>query len=165
MEYAVIYYSESGNTEMLAKEIYTALGPGDKVLINMRDGKEIPRAEVYFVGFPIHQKNCSIKIVDALEQIETGKLVLFATCGLTPTDGYRKKLEDAVSLWLPEGADYMGMFLCQGRTTEEQKDVFYRTNSEYQEKLENMFWEGDSHPNTEDMKDMARYMKRILQRP
>jgi flavodoxin len=162
MEYAVIYYSESGNTKMLAQQIYETINSDDKTIIDLNKSQQIPKAKLYFVGFPIHQKNCSLKIVDALEQIETGKLVLFATCGLTPTDAYRQKLEKALSLWLPDEVDYLGMFLCQGKTKEAQKEYWYNNNSEYREKIEIMLQEGDSHPNTDDIENVIHYVKKIL---
>jgi flavodoxin len=162
MEYAVIYYSESGNTEMLAEQIYEIIGSSDKILIDLNKTQQIPSADMYFVGFPIHQKNCSIKVVDALEQIGGGKLVLFATCGLTPTGAYRQKLEEALSLWISDETDYLGMFLCQGKTKEGQKEKFYRMNPEYQQKMEDMFQEGDSHPNRNDIEDAVQYMKKFL---
>jgi flavodoxin len=162
MEYAVIYYSESGNTEMLAEQIYEVIDSSHKILIDLDKTQQIPSANVYFVGFPIHQKNCSLKVVDALEQIETGKLVLFATCGLTPTGAYRQKLEEALSLWISEETDYLGMFLCQGKTREEQKENFYRMNPEYREKMEDMLQQGDSHPNRDDIEDVIHYVKRFL---
>jgi flavodoxin len=162
MEYAVIYYSESGNTQMLAEQIYEAIESDDKALINLSEQEDIPGANMYFVGFPIHQKNCSLKIVDAFEQMEAGSLVLFATCGLTPTDNYRQKLEDAISVWLPDGVDYLGMFLCQGSTDEKQKAKFYEENPKYREKLEGMFREGDNHPNSDDLENVSQYVSMLL---
>jgi flavodoxin len=162
MKYAVIYYSESGNTEMLAKQIYTVIDSNEKILIDLNEQEQIPCADVYFVGFPIRQNNCSIKVVDALEQIETGKLMLFATCGLTPTEAYKQKLEETLCIWLPEEIEYLGMFLCQGRMVETQREYFYHSNIEYQEKLEDMFYEGENHPDKEDLEAVVRYVKNIL---
>jgi flavodoxin len=159
MKYAVVYYSETGNTEMLAKQIYHLLDGQERILVNVAEQTEMPPADVYFAGFPIHQKNCSIKAVEALEQIETGKLMLFATCGLTPTENYRKKLEMALSVWISDDVDYMGMFLCQGKTTDIQKEKIYDITPAYRDKLEMMFHEGDNHPNREDLEKLAEYIK------
>jgi flavodoxin len=157
MRYAVIYDSETGNTEMLAKQIYRVLDSFEKELVNISCQSQIPDADVYFVGFPIHKKNCSLKIMNALEQIESGKLALFATCGIKPTDSYKRKLEDALKVWISDDAEYLGMFLCQGRTKEETKAYFYKTNPEYRDKLEDMFREGESHPDRADMEEAARF--------
>jgi flavodoxin len=162
MKYAVIYYSESGNTEMLAKQIYGAIDSNEKILVDLNKQQQIPKADMYFAGFPIHKKNCSLKVVDALEQMETGGLILFATCGLTPTAAYRQKLEDALSVWLPDNIDYLGMFLCQGKTSEEQKEYFYQTNPEYRDKLAEMFSEGETHPDREDIKNAVNFVRKFL---
>jgi flavodoxin len=159
MKCAVVYYSETGNTEKLAKQIYYLLDGQERILVNATVQPEIPQADVYFVGFPIHQKNCSIKAVDVLEQIETGKLMLFATCGLTPTEKYQKKLETALNVWISDDVDYMGMFLCQGKTTDIQKEKIYDINPVYRDKLETMFHEGDNHPNQEDFEKLTEYIK------
>jgi flavodoxin len=162
MKCAVLYYSETGNTELLAKQIYESIGSDEKTLVNVSEQQQIPYADVYLVGFPIHKKNCSIKVVDVLDQIETGKVILFATCGLTPTENYRQKLESALRIWISDEVEYLGMFLCQGRTTEQQKNSFYESNPEYQDKLLNMFNEGEHHPNQDDVKNMIQYIKSVL---
>lgn len=164
MKYAVLYYSETGNTETLAKQIYTAIDSKEKTIMNLKEQEQadIPYADVYLAGFPIHQKNCGIKVVDALEKIESGKLILFATCGLTPTENYRKKLEDALNIWISDGVEYLGMFLCQGRTVEAQRESFYNSNPEYREKLGDMFMEGERHPNEEDLDQAVRFVKSVL---
>jgi flavodoxin len=162
MKYAVIYYSRSGNTEILAKQIYALIESDDKILIDLNEQEKIPWADVYFVGFPIHQKNCSLKIVDALEQIETGRLMLFVTCGLTPTENYKQKLEETLRIWLPDGAEYLGMYLCQGRTDEKQKEFLCNANPKYKDKFEQMFIEGERHPNRDDLDDLIRCIKNIL---
>jgi flavodoxin len=163
MKCAVLYYSETGNTEKIAERIYETIGSSDKKLVDLQSGSEIPSADIYFVGFPIHKKNCSMRIVDALEQIDHGKIALFATCGMTPAEKYKQKLEDALSIWLPDDVEYLGMFLCQGSTTESQKEYFYDANPEYQEKIREMLEEGNSHPDEADLEHAAGYAKKILQ--
>jgi flavodoxin len=163
MKYAVLYYSETGNTEKVAKWIYGAINSDEKALVNIRSDSCIPDADLYFVGFPIHKQNCNMKIVDLLEQIEQGSIVLFATCGMQPTEKYRKKLEDSITLWLSDDVEYLGMFLCQGRTTEEQKAAFGDALPEYRGKLIEMLKSGDYHPDENDHEEAVRYVQEFLQ--
>jgi flavodoxin len=164
MRYAVLYDSETGNTKEVAKRIYESIDSTDKRFIRIEsENTMVPEADIYLVGFPIHQQTCSMKIVDVLEQIETGKIVLFATCGMRPTEKYQQKLEDSLMIWLSDDVEYLGMFLCQGKTTEEQKQVFYRANPEYREKLRTMLSEGDRHPDQQDIKDAVTYISTTLQ--
>jgi flavodoxin len=163
MKYAVLYVSETGNTKKVANEVYAAIDFSNKEIVDLKTEAQIPQADIYFVGFPIHQKNCGMKIVDALEQIETGKVALFATCGLKPTEKYKQKLEDSLSIWLSDDAEYLGLYLCQGKTTEAQKKAFYDSNPEYRDKLREMLEEGNTHPDEEDLESAAYYVKRVLQ--
>jgi flavodoxin len=161
MQCAVLYDSETGNTKQVAERIYEAIDTADKELIDLKEEAQIPQADLYFVGFPIHQKNCGMRIVDALEEISCGKFALFATCGMNSTEKYKQKLEDSLSIWLPDQAEYMGMFLCQGKTTAEQKNIFCNSNPEYRDKIAGMLQEGDSHPNEEDFDDAVTFAKEI----
>jgi flavodoxin len=162
MKYAVIYYSETGNTKIVAEKIYETINSRDKIMVNLKEDTNIPKADLYFVGFPIRQKNCGMQIVDALEQIESGKIVLFATCAMNPTEKYKSKLEKALAIWMPDDVEYLGMFLCQGRTTKAQKEVFYNASPEYKDKMKEMFDEGDYHPNSVDLNDAVNFTKNIL---
>jgi flavodoxin len=163
MSYAVLYYSETGNTEKLAKQIYAAIDSDEKEIINLEAETQVPQADIYFVGFPIQRNNCSMKVVDALDQMEDGKVVFFATCGMKPTEKYKKKLEDTLSIWVPDDVEYLGMFLCQGKTTPEQKKQFCDANPNYKDKIQKMLDDGNSHPNEQDFEDAFYYVKEILQ--
>jgi flavodoxin len=161
MRYVVAYYSESGNTEELAERIYQAIDAQDKEIVDLSATSQIPYADIYFVGFPIHQNNCSMKVINAFEQMEGSKIALFATCGLSPTEHYKEKLSEALEIWLPDDAECLGMYLCQGKTTELEKNKFYRDNPEYQDRLEAMFEEGDTHPNRDDLDAAEQFVERI----
>ncbi len=163
MKYAVIFYSETGNTERLAEEIYMSIKSNEKVFINLKEDTAIPQADIYFIGFPIQKQSCSLKIIECLEQIELGKLVLFATCGMSPTINYKQKLEDSLMVWLPDNVDYLGMFLCQGKITDKQKQYFCQMKPEYAEQMKRMFAEGDKHPDWNDRNDAVEYINNILE--
>lgn len=89
MKYAVIYTSETGNTEELAKNIFVSLPGNDKKIINAAEMTELPEAECYFIGFPIKNRTCGIEILDILEQLDNVKIALFATCGMPASEKYK----------------------------------------------------------------------------
>ena len=162
MKFAVIYDSETGNTQKIAFEIYDAIGYWDKELLNLNEDDEIPDADVYFVGFPIHRRNCSLKIVECLEKIETGKVILFATCGLSASNTYREKLEDKFSVWISDGAEYLGLYLCQGETTVEQQKRFLEAHPDISAELSEMLVKGIAHPNEDDLVRTVEFTEQIL---
>ena len=164
MRFAVIYESETGNTERIALEIFDTIGYRDKEMIDLNANKDIPEADVYFVGFPIHQRNCSLKVMDCLEQIECGKIVLFATCGMSPTNSYREKLEEKFSVWISDDAEYCGLFLCQGETTIQQQKRFLDTHPDISAELSEMLAKGIGHPDEDDLEQVIRFTEQILEK-
>ena len=162
MKYAVIYYSETGNTKKLAESLYSSLESLDKVLVDLYDAIQIPKADIYFVGIPVYRQNCRIKVIECLEQIENVNIALFVTCGLNPTEKYKKKIEDALSVWINESCNYLGMHMCQCKTLDSQKEKFYNSNPKYIEQLQDMFQKTEDHPNDIDMNQIKDFAKQIV---
>lgn len=162
MKYAVIYQSKSGNTEMLAKQIYRTLGSEDKEIIDLDSTSEIPEADVYFVGFGIHDYSCSMNVLDTFEKITGGQIALFATCGYMPTDKYKANLEKNLDVWLPDEAEYLGMFLCQGNVQADRREIMLEKMPGKEKELNRMFEVGSTHPNQDDLMASADFTARIL---
>jgi len=161
MKYAVVYYSETGNTQKVAEAIYDVLPLGEKMLYQIKDLQTAPKADVYFVGFSIRNNTCGIETMNFLDQIKGGKVALFATCGFYPADGYREQLEHRLSVWLPERAKYLGMFLCQGRIQDAQADRIKQNMPKAEKQLIEMFIEGQGHPDEADMMAAKEFSEKI----
>ena len=157
MRYAVIYQSKSGNTRLLAEQIYETLNTEEKEIIDIDITTDIPDADVYFVGFGIHNRFCSMDVLDILEQISGGHIVLFATCGYLPTEQYKVNLETHMEAWLPENADYLGMFLCQGTVETDRRKIMIGQMPSKEKELEHMFELGSVHPDQEDISSVTDF--------
>ncbi len=164
MKYAVIYQSRGGNTKQLAEEIFHCLSGTDKALLDLDEHPGIPRAEMYFVGFGIRNESCSMDIIDCLENIQESRFALFATCGLAPSEKYKARLERNLSVWFPENADYLGMYLCQGNAEEDwQRTMIGRMPSE-EERLREMFRRGAGHPDSADTRRAGEFAAKLQQK-
>ena len=81
MKALVAYYSESGNTEKLAKAIYDGITVPEKVIApiseaNANDG------DVIFVGFPVQASSVPPKVEKFIKSVPEGKkLAFFVTHG------------------------------------------------------------------------------------
>lgn len=164
MKYAVIYQSKSGNTRLLAQKIYNSIDADEKELCDIDEGGDIPEADMYFVGFGIHNNSCSMDIADCLENIGMAKLALFVTCGYTPTDKYKEKLEKNLEVWLPEEAEYLGMFLCQGNVEADRRKIMIDQMPQAEEQIRQMFLQGGSHPDEDDLISASNFAKRMQRR-
>lgn len=164
VSYAVIYQSQTGNTKRIAEAIYEAVKSERKSLINVNELDMMPKADVYFVGFNIHNENCSIEIIDCLEEIQNGYVALFSSCGYVPTDEYKALIKRKTEVWLPEEIEYLGMFVCQGRIEEAQRVIMRDNMPDRVEILNKMFDIGDSHPDIQDYNGAVTFAKSIQSR-
>lgn len=95
-------------------------------------------------------------------------ILLFATCGMEPTEEYRKALERGIEAFLPDECDYRGMFLCQGAIPEEGvtmlRDHMKKTGeTEKLQQLDELFTRSQAHPDLQDLDAAARFVKEVLQ--
>lgn len=163
MKYAVIYQSQYGSTQKVAETIFETICCEEKVLYNLNTVETLPDADVYFVGFPIHDGSCSIDVMDCLDQLEGKAIALFATCGMVATGQYKESVEPSLAVWVPEESEYLGFFLCQGKIPEEERKKLIRDNPELKEKLRQLFTMGSQHPDNEDFAAAAGFAEDICQ--
>lgn len=157
MTYSVIYHSQTGNTEKLAKKIYQSISAAEKSIYEMQGLQTIPSADVYFIGFGVRNGTCGIETMNCLDKIKGGKIALFATCGFIPAEQYRNQVEHNMMVWLPEHAAYLGMYLCQGKIVQAQAEKFMQTMPEARGQMEEMFQEGSCHPDESDLENASQF--------
>ncbi len=166
LEYAVLYQSETGNTRQVAAEIFNAIPSDCKDLINLCECRQIPDAEVYFVGFGVQKGTCGRKVIDCLSQFSNKKVVLFATCGAKPLEEYRKTVESNVAAWLEDDNEYLGMFMCQGKMLMEVRKKYEESqtpeNMTHIKRMLENFDEAMLHPNTEDLNNVREFVLEVL---
>lgn len=161
MKYAVIYQSKSGNTRKIAEEIYEALSTNEKEIYDIDSDKNMPEADIYFIGFGIHNNSCSMDIINCFDEISGSRFAIFATCGYVPTQQYKGKLERQLDVWMPEDADYLGMFLCQGNVERDRRTIMIGQMPSQEDKLRQMFEVGSSHPDEDDLSKAGEFAKGI----
>ena len=164
MKYAVLFQSKSGNTGVVAQVMFEALSDNDKKIYDIDKINELPKAEVYFVGFGVQNYNCSLKVIDILEKLRNCKCVLFATCGFLPKESYKENLVGYMKTWLPDTCELLGMFLCQGKAAEGWKQQMLKQNPTQQERLLEMFQYGEEHPDCMDLSMATEFVKEMQKR-
>lgn len=160
MKYAVIYISETGNTEELAKNIYVSLPGNDKTIMDAGKITELPEADFYFIGFPVKNRICSIEIMNILEQLENVKVALFASCGLPANEKYKQYIENAVSPWINDETDYRGLYLCQGKASEKFREILETKTNYSSEELDRIMI--SEHPNDDDINRLYEFVDSVI---
>lgn len=167
-DFAVLYSSVSGNTEKIASVIFNALPSDNSVLLNIKQEVDVPQADMYFIGFGVHNETCSMDVLNVLEQIGDKKVVFFATCGRVPNDETKKRLINSVNAWL-EDDQFVGMYLCQGKLPDDLYAQYHEKcksqigkTSKAQDiliKLEEL----QKHPDRADYENAMGFVRQVVQ--
>ena len=161
MKYAVIYISETGNTEEIAKNIFVSLPGDDKKMVNAEKMTELPVAEQYFIGFPVKNCTCGIEILNILEQLENVKIALFASCGLPANDKYKQYVENSVLPWINDDCSYLGIFLCQGKSTEKFREKLEIKTGYSSDEIDRIMEMASNHPDDNDIKHLCEFAQAV----
>ena len=166
----VVYSSETGNTKLLAEEIYYYLpdSMGTKDIVNIRSWNGTLFAENYFIGFWINRGSCSLEIIDLISSIKESNVAFFGTCGLGSTDDYYKMIEQNAKVWLPDSNTFLGSYFCQGRMPMEIRDRYEACRGKCDDaKIDHMLECFDSafnHPDSQDIYRTHQFVDNCLKK-
>ncbi|MBQ8184891.1 MAG: flavodoxin [Lachnospiraceae bacterium] len=165
LDYAVLYCSETGNTKQVAFQIFSALPGQDKDILSLDEIDTIPEAKTYFVGFFVNKGTCSVEVIRCLEHLGGKNIALFGTCGSSPTEEYKKMVENQVSVWIEGDNTYLGMFLCQGKMPiqirRKYEDMRTAQNARQVERLLANFDEAMLHPGEKDFEAARQFAREM----
>jgi flavodoxin I len=155
MKALVAYYSESGNTEKLAKAIYEGIELAEKDILPLGEVKDIGDYEVIFCGFPVQASSLPGKAESFVRNIPPGKkLALFATHG-SLRGGQLAVTAFYYAMSLAPKATILGTFGCRGEVKPGIIDALMK-------KPEHKGWAMEArsavgHPDTADLQDAKEF--------
>jgi flavodoxin I len=161
MKALVTYYSQSGNTEKLARAIYEAIHV-EKELLPIQDVKSSGGYDIIFLGFPVQAHSVPAAVLPFFKNLPAGqKIALFCTHGSLRGGHLPKQaIEHAISL--ATQARVLGTFAVQGQ-------VRTKVIESLMKKAEHQAWAEEAqgacgHPDEADMADGKEFAKGILAR-
>lgn len=168
LDYLVLYTSRTGNTKQLAKEIFAALPGPEKDICELKEGEPLEDAGVYFIGFWVNRGTCEMNVIEALCSLHGKKVALFGTCGMGNNECYYKKIENNVSVFLPEDNQYLGAYLCQGKmpmAVRNKYEGMLKTAADKGsvERMIHNFDEALLHPDEKDLAGAAEFTRKALE--
>jgi len=164
MKLLVTYYSDSGNTEKVAKAIYEAVDQAEKEIVPLAEAqnKDLSRYDLIFYGFPVNASSVPAKAQSFLKALPQGaKLALFSTHGsfrggpLAVTGIYN-------AMSLAKQAMVLGSFCCQGKVKESILDAL-------EKKPEHKQWVEEArsavgHPDAHDLDEAKDFTRKMLRK-
>jgi len=161
MKVLVAYYSETGNTEKLAKAIYEGLEQVEKDILPISEVKEVDEYDLIFCGFPVHSHSVPRKAEEFIKNLPAGKNVAFFATHGSLRGGQLAVTAFYHALSLTSKGMVLGTFGCRGKVKPDLIEAFLN-KAEYRSwALEAQSAAG--HPDQgdlEDAKEWANWMIR-----
>lgn len=165
MDYSIVYSSETGNTEILAKAIKESLQGHNCLNLGKPDADYVDTSLV-FVGFWTDKGFGDSKSKVFLESLKNKKVFLFGTSGVGDEEYYQKILDEVKSS-LDASNKLIGTFMCQGkmpitaRQWYEKKMTENPGDSKYKDLIDN-FDRALSHPNQADCDQLKQQVIKAI---
>lgn len=165
MDYLVVYTSKTGNTEKVAMKIFEALPGKSKDIVSLEEWKK-ESADTYFVGFWNDRGTCPGSVMEFLSGLHGKRVALFGTCGLCGNEEYFKKVENQVSIFVPDDNEYLGCFLCGGKmrpqVLEKYRQIQVEQDTPQIRAMISGYETAMLHPNEQDFEDVRRFVMEVI---
>ena len=160
MKVLVAYYSESGNTEKLAKAVFEGIERAEKEILSIQETDSLDEYDVVFCGFPIQAHSVPGKAESFLRNVPQGKmLAIFATHGSLKggplaVTGFHSAMS------LAQKAKIIGTFGCRGAVKSNLIEALMK-------QIEHRPWAQEAqgaagHPNEADLEDGKEWAKWMM---
>ncbi len=160
MKVAVVYYSEGGNTEAVARAIYDAVELTDKTLAPLMDVDDLAAYDLVFFGFPVQAHSVPVPAQRVLRTAASGqKLALFSTHG-SFRGGPLAVTAFHSALGVVGDAAVQGTFGCQGRVKPSIIEAVVNMPEHRGWALEAQGAAG--HPDAADLEDAGEFAKLMV---
>ncbi|MFI3242838.1 MAG: flavodoxin family protein [Akkermansia sp.] len=159
MKSLVLYSSQTGNTQQLAKAIASALP--NPTLLPIDEAVPYADYDIVALGYWVLRGMPDTKVLDYIKDLRGAKVILFGTLGAYVHSEHAQKCIRQSEALVAEHNTVLGSFLCMGKV-----DSFYAAKSrhpmtpERQARLE----EAAKHPNQEDFEKARSFILNLLAR-
>ena len=179
MKILVVYYSQTGNTEQIAKAIHKVVLQNHesdlKKLSNVKS-KDLDKYDIVFWGSACHATDLAKPVLRFMKRIPKSpnfKLAGFFTHSTTPPEGSERNKE-LYQKWagkcyktfeknkLEKNIDFKGYFRCQGSPSPPIEEFIHETILPDDDEWREYIKEAKNHPNTTDIENAKNFATDIL---
>ena len=170
MKILVSYFSQTGNTEKIAKGIYEeASKANEAALKKLEDVKvgDFAGYDVIFIGSPLHSGNLAAPVKDFLSRIQAGskqKMACFIThfAPAYPEQSMEGFTEPVKAVCKVKGIEYKGSFDCQGALTESLHEMVQKKQNLSDVQWAEMVKQMTGRPNEDDVAKAKAFAREVL---
>lgn len=159
MKTLVTYYSQTGNTEKIARAIYDALH-GEKELIPIEEVKDTQGYGIIFIGFPVQAHSVPAKVLPFFKRLPEGQRIAFFCTHGSLRGGHLPKQALEHAFGLASKAKIMGTFGTRGKVSSHVLEALTG-------KAEHRAWSEEAqgahrHPDEADLADAQEFARGIM---
>ena len=159
MKALVTYYSQTGNTEKIARAIYEAIH-FEKELLPIRDIKSVQGYDVIFAGFPVQAHSVPAAFLPFFKKLPAGqKIALFCTHG-SLRGGHLPKQAIEHAIGLASRMKILGTFCVRGEVNPKVIDSL--VNMAATSGMGRRGVGACDHPDEADLADAKAFAKSVL---
>jgi flavodoxin I len=162
MKVLVTYYSETGNTEKVAKAIYEGIQRAEKEILPIEEVANVDAYDLIFCGFPVHASSVPSKAQPFLKNVlKDKKLAVFSTHG-SLRKGQLAVAAFDYAMSLASSAKVIGTFGCRGKVKSSLLEQLMK-------KPEHKAWAEEAqsasgHPDEADLEDAKGFAKQMVKK-
>lgn len=154
MSYAIICSSKTGNTQKLAQRAREVLG----------EKNEVPATDAGLVllGSWTDKGGLDPALEDRLGELAGKRVFLFGTCGFGGSQAYYDRVLARFASALPEGAQVVGRFMCQGQMPPAVRERYVKMAEQDPARFAPMIENFDralGHPDEKDLDGLAAALR------
>jgi flavodoxin len=161
MKALIAYYSDTGNTEKVARAISDAID-FDKEVRKISEVTDWKGYDIIFLGFPVHAHSVPEKAALRFDQIPEGQKIAFFSTHGSLRDGILPKQALDHALGLSAKLNVLGHFNCRGKVAAPVIEAL-KKNPQHQawaEEAAGAF----RHPDENDLADARAFGARMIAR-
>ena len=170
MKVLVTHFSQTGNTEKIAKAICEVASQANEADLNKLEdisADDLAGYDFILIGSPIHGGGLAAQVKDFLSSIKTGsgqKMAGFITHSAATypdqaMDGFAEPIKAACT---ENGMEYKGCFGCQGALTEALHEMVKTSQKLTDEQWAESVKQMTGHPNEDDVDKARAFAKEVL---
>ena len=170
MRVLVTYYSQSGNTEKIAKAIWEEASQENEANLKKLENvgaKEFAGYDFILIGSPLHSANLAVPVKEFLTNIQAGsgqKMAGFIThfAPAYPDQDMEGFTEPIKAACKEKGIEYKGCFDCQGALVESMHKAVQKKLNLSDEQWVDVVKKMTGRPGEEDAANAKAWSKEIL---
>jgi flavodoxin len=176
MKALVTYFSQTGNTKMIAEKMHQAISTKIEADIGtVRSVESLDKYDIIFVGAPCHDSDLAVPVKGFLERLPESpkfKLVGFFTHATNMPDCERNR--ELYDQWagrcIPsfenacngKNIDYLGAFHCQGKASEPIEHFIHQEIITNEEEWNQYLPDLRTHPTATDIESAKKFAIDII---